>query len=1318
MSQSATILSALPQLQRDAAAAQAAAAGALAECVQTLIAAVADDGEERRAAGLSYELEVRFGVPDRRRRNLLNAHKLLAPGAPFTQTDYERVAAAARQHGWAATDVRGEALLRVAPDVRQLQLQQQQPAAAAGDEDNSDPLLPAGLRAEICGAAAIEAYCRHNTLEAVLQLPAVAAAGAARQQQTVFFTRKAPMRAPADFADLEFRAALAREQRLPPQSDDPEVRAVRAQWARLPKHFRHMNRVRFAPPEGGCVFLDLSIVHTNRREPGGLGRPKAATTAAAAGLFGGFESHVEYEAELEVDPDVVAGWLRAERARLAAEGGGAAAAAALVAERVLDQLRRAVRVVMSALQESIFPIGRLERNAVLAEYADALQRAGSSSSSSSSSEPYFVGPSPVTLQREHCAPPPPATTRAAKTAAAVASITVDYCVTDKADGARALLFVAAAGGAVYLITPAMRVQSTGLACPDPQCRHMLLDGEYVTRGRDGDPLNVFAAFDLYLQRGALVMGLPFADARVGDAGSLPPAALIAGPDPASLPPYRLPRMQAMVARLASGLRPREQAQRATKAAATSAACRLTVRAKVFLLGHQSSVAGGGPSIFAQSAAILRRELEYETDGLIFTPTNTAVLGSESVFEPAAGVPTTETHVAAALARFRLPGRKRPWTRVFKWKPPERNTNDFLVTVVTARVPLPSGGAGDFYGRLKLLCGHPARAPNAAAAAFSSTSSSTTAAQQQKALHEMLLDGAAGAHPARTAQADGGDDDRAGLEMLAVGLARAEREGYRPRAFVPSAPYDADARFCCLPLDAGGHMRAENGDLIENATVVEFRFDRDHGGPSTSWGWKPILVRRDKTANLRAGEAEFGNSFTVANDNWKSMHFPVTRAMIEGSEPVVADALEAAGGGDDAYYRPAGRSGTAALAAFHNRVVKTRLLQRVCAPFPNAALLDLAVGKAGDLDKWRRAGASFVLGLDVSRDNIFNAADGAIARARARPPGTAPRCVFLPADTSLNVRSTGAAFSGEGAEEMHRVVRALFGDTPAPPRTLSPAFQNVVAGADGGGFPVAALMFALHYYWRAAAPLHGLLRNLAECVCQNGLFVGTCFDGERVFEKLRAHAYAGPDARAGANTTGSREAAHFRLLGADGTTPLMAIAKKYSAARFERGPQSLGLCVSVYMQSIGQPIDEWLVHFPYFDDLMAEYGFELLGEADMVALGFPATGEGGRRAFETLHNPNFEPRGKGDDFAAMSAAECTISFLNSAFVYRKTRTLSAERLDALHRQYVLEAPAVGTEFAAAAEASAAASAKKKSGKRKRGGGGGLQPTDEYIDLGTE
>ena len=43
------------------------------------------------------------------------------------------------------------------------------------------------------------------------------------------------------------------------------------------------------------------------------------------------------------------------------------------------------------------------------------------------------------------------------------------------------------------------------------------------------------------------------------------------------------------------------------------------------------------------------------------------------------------------------------------------------------------------------------------------------------------------------------------------------------------------------------------------------------------------------------------------------------------------------------------------------------------------LIDYAVGKGGDLPKWINARLSFVLGIDLMRDNIENRLDGACAR---------------------------------------------------------------------------------------------------------------------------------------------------------------------------------------------------------------------------------------------------------------------------------------------------------------------------------------------------
>ena len=66
-------------------------------------------------------------------------------------------------------------------------------------------------------------------------------------------------------------------------------------------------------------------------------------------------------------------------------------------------------------------------------------------------------------------------------------------------------------------------------------------------------------------------------------------------------------------------------------------------------------------ILKQIYLLLQRikSLDYETDGLIFTPINTGV-GTNKIGETP-------------------PSRKITWHNSFKWKPPEFNTIDFLAT---------------------------------------------------------------------------------------------------------------------------------------------------------------------------------------------------------------------------------------------------------------------------------------------------------------------------------------------------------------------------------------------------------------------------------------------------------------------------------------------------------------------------------------------------------------------------------------------------------------------------------------------------------------
>lgn len=88
-----------------------------------------------------------------------------------------------------------------------------------------------------------------------------------------------------------------------------------------------------------------------------------------------------------------------------------------------------------------------------------------------------------------------------------------YTVTDKADGARYLLFVDS-NGRGYLIDDRGGVCRTGIDAPG--AAGSVIDGELVKRSRLDAPLNLFLVFDVYWFRGKDVRDLPLVDLDGGD----------------------------------------------------------------------------------------------------------------------------------------------------------------------------------------------------------------------------------------------------------------------------------------------------------------------------------------------------------------------------------------------------------------------------------------------------------------------------------------------------------------------------------------------------------------------------------------------------------------------------------------------------------------------------------------------------------------------------------------------------------------------------------------------------------------------------------
>jgi hypothetical protein len=214
------------------------------------------------------------------------------------------------------------------------------------------------------------------------------------------------------------------------------------------------------------------------------------------------------------------------------------------------------------------------------------------------------------------------------------------------------------------------------------------------------------------------------------------------------------------------------------------------------------------------------------------------------------------------------------------------------------------------------------------------------------------------------------------------------------------------------------------------------------------------------------------------------------------------------------------------------------------------------------------------------------------------------------DSSKNIR-TGDAF--QTASEFRDVSRAVLGGTPMPE-------LGKYNGRGKDGFAVSSCQFAVHYFFKNVATFYGFIRNVAENTQMGGYFIGTTYDGETVFRQLEKYK------RGDGIILSQKEKIYFKLL------------KKYDETGFPPDETSLGYAIDVYQESIGQNLEEYLVHFTYFERIMNLFGFYLI-ESD---------------------TNNLLPRGTGmfsqfySDYSGppMSDGEKTISMLNRYFVFQR------------------------------------------------------------------
>ncbi len=535
--------------------------------------------------------------------------------------------------------------------------------------------------------------------------------------------------------------------------------------------------------------------------------------------------------------------------------------------------------------------------------------------------------------------------------------------------------------------------------------------------------------------------------------------------------------------------------------------------------------------------------------------------------------------------------KYTWTQSFKWKPPEFNTIDFLIQM-----------KGDTHY-------------------ISSTKTQNT--EPYKMLYLYV-----------------GHDPRQGIihpqDMLFQGKVPSTTDGsYSKTLFIPSDPYDATAYQAFLPLqERQGSLVpfTENQEPIEDDSIVEFKyvFTEDK-----RFRWVPLRVRYDKTSDYRKTKKNFGNSYQVANSNWYSLYHPITKDILcDASKMPSFKDLD-----QTVYYNRTGsKSYTTQLRNFHNLFVKTMLYDSVMKR--GCTLIDYAVGKGGDISKWMNNHPSFVLGIDISKDNIHNTKDGNCVRylqtkSRKRNLFDA---LFIVGDSSKKIMGEEFAIQEDKEDEQKSkfVFQQVLGLKEKSKLYGSYIEKNY--GVARNLFDIGSIQFAVHYMFKTKETFHTFMKNCADTIKVGGYFIGTCYDGSKIFNALKDIAEGEKIELYKSEECNSEK----------NMKKIWSLTKKYNQQEFNADDSSIGLTIGVYQETINKDFDEYLVHFGYFIEKMKHYGFEIAEK--MPGTDLPGTGN-----FSILYESMIK---RGGTFL-MCEKEKEISFMNKYFIFKKTRKVDSD-----------------------------------------------------------
>ena len=440
------------------------------------------------------------------------------------------------------------------------------------------------------------------------------------------------------------------------------------------------------------------------------------------------------------------------------------------------------------------------------------------------------------------------------------------------------------------------------------------------------------------------------------------------------------------------------------------------------------------------------------------------------------------------------------------------------------------------------------------------------------------------------------------------------------------------RECKLPLKDGNIISGKD-EIISDRDIVEFAYNDDDSVDELH-KWIPNKIRKDKTELYKKTRKIDGtaNSYMTAMNVWKSIKNPVTDAMITGEKQVTN---EIANYDDDIYSMrnvDRLRFQMKPLMNFHNEYVKNRhLIGRFKSK--RFSLFDIGCGKGSDMakyvDRGQTTGFKLVVGADQSFDSILGASDSAWSRYLTNITNVEKYKQFNPKKNpmifiQLNGKKkwNGDYFKTLNNDKLRFMTQVLW-DMNVPdniPEYNTPFVKQYI-GQVKKGFDVVNCQFAIHYFFENAETLDTFCKNINSVLKVGGYFIGTCFDGDRVNGVFEAEK-------------------KDTVIRQKNNNVMWMIRKKYT----DKDPM-IGRKIDVFVESINQVLEEYLVYFDILKAKLKEFNINVLSEEEMKEFELSAS----HGSFDKIYNDNVDDPNFKDK---MDDTMKEYSFLNEWFIFKK------------------------------------------------------------------